>query len=363
MPAEEALWGLQQGGRKLEQYVEDFLELANQLSCHDAALGACFQLGLDDDLLVCFIRFLSPEPLAAACSKAPARSRPPAAASRLGPPASHMASHQYIKDIMDLALPMRFDAPILSPSPTSQLVPSSPPMSPLVPSSPPERRPEPALPERPPEPALPERPPEPTLPEHLSEPAPPELPPVLSRACSTLRHGLPNCVPHQDSLICHGHPDCVLRHGSPSSLICHGLPDCVLRHGSPSSLTRHGFLSSLIRPGVLTPLCPVSALHEPPGHSSPCPPERRPEPALPERPPEPALPERPPEPTLPEHLSEPAPPELPLHEPPGHSSPWYICYGARRTFREGGVMSHSCGMFCWFRPFVPLYGLPCSVSC
>ncbi|KAL0148855.1 hypothetical protein M9458_055864, partial [Cirrhinus mrigala] len=53
MPAEEALWGLQQGGWKLEQYVEDFLELANQLSCHDAALGVCFQLGLDDETICC----------------------------------------------------------------------------------------------------------------------------------------------------------------------------------------------------------------------------------------------------------------------------------------------------------------------
>ncbi|KAL0148456.1 hypothetical protein M9458_056266, partial [Cirrhinus mrigala] len=30
---------------KLERYVEDFLVLANQLSWHDAALGACFQMG------------------------------------------------------------------------------------------------------------------------------------------------------------------------------------------------------------------------------------------------------------------------------------------------------------------------------
>ncbi|KAL0175491.1 hypothetical protein M9458_027821, partial [Cirrhinus mrigala] len=44
MKAEEAL---------LERYVEEFLELANQLSCHDNASGACFQLGLDDETIRC----------------------------------------------------------------------------------------------------------------------------------------------------------------------------------------------------------------------------------------------------------------------------------------------------------------------
>ncbi|XP_050957604.1 transmembrane protease serine 9 [Labeo rohita] len=39
MRAEAALWLLRQGGRKLERYVEEFLELANQLSWHDAALA------------------------------------------------------------------------------------------------------------------------------------------------------------------------------------------------------------------------------------------------------------------------------------------------------------------------------------
>lgn len=36
-----------------EWYVEDFFELANQLSWHDAALGACFQLGLDNETIRC----------------------------------------------------------------------------------------------------------------------------------------------------------------------------------------------------------------------------------------------------------------------------------------------------------------------
>ncbi|KAL0203317.1 hypothetical protein M9458_001335, partial [Cirrhinus mrigala] len=87
---------------------------------------------------------------------------------RTSPPAalhsSPMASLFNVVDIMDMALPPEFSAPILSPSsPTSPLVPSSPPespMSPLVPSNPPV----PAPPERPPGPA----------------------PPELSWACSTL---------------------------------------------------------------------------------------------------------------------------------------------------------------------------------
>ncbi len=51
--AEDELWGLRQAGRRLERYVEDFLELAIQLSWHDTALGACFQLGLDDETIRC----------------------------------------------------------------------------------------------------------------------------------------------------------------------------------------------------------------------------------------------------------------------------------------------------------------------
>ncbi len=51
--AEDALWGLRQGGLRLERYVEGFLELANRVSWHDVALGACFQLGLDDEIMRC----------------------------------------------------------------------------------------------------------------------------------------------------------------------------------------------------------------------------------------------------------------------------------------------------------------------
>ncbi len=42
-----------QGGRPLERYVEEFLELSYRVSWHDAALGACFQLGLDENTIRC----------------------------------------------------------------------------------------------------------------------------------------------------------------------------------------------------------------------------------------------------------------------------------------------------------------------
>ncbi|RXN20289.1 vegetative cell wall gp1-like isoform X4 [Labeo rohita] len=53
MNAEEALTRLRQDGRSLERYVGDFLELANQLRWHDAALGFVFQMGLDEDMIRC----------------------------------------------------------------------------------------------------------------------------------------------------------------------------------------------------------------------------------------------------------------------------------------------------------------------
>ncbi|KAI2663441.1 IgA FC receptor [Labeo rohita] len=153
MTAEEALCGLRQGDRKLERWGPTYrTNGSDRLPCPKRP-----------HVIQGSIRFLSLEPPAAARSKTPA-------APRSRPPASHMASYQYIKDIMDLTLPMGFDAPILSPSPMSPLVPSSPPTSPLVPSSPSEHRPEPTPPERRPEPAPPERHPEPAPP----EPAPPE---------------------------------------------------------------------------------------------------------------------------------------------------------------------------------------------
>ncbi len=51
--AEDALCGLRQGGLRLERYVEEFLEISNRMSWHEAALGACFLLGLDDEVIRC----------------------------------------------------------------------------------------------------------------------------------------------------------------------------------------------------------------------------------------------------------------------------------------------------------------------
>ncbi len=51
--AEDALCGLRQGGLRLEIYVEEFLEISNRMSWHDATLGACFLLGLDDETIRC----------------------------------------------------------------------------------------------------------------------------------------------------------------------------------------------------------------------------------------------------------------------------------------------------------------------
>ncbi len=51
--AEDQLWCLRQGGRSLERYVEEFLELPYWVCWHNAALGACFQMGLDEETIRC----------------------------------------------------------------------------------------------------------------------------------------------------------------------------------------------------------------------------------------------------------------------------------------------------------------------
>ncbi len=51
--AEDELWELWQGGWGLKRYVEEFLELSNRGSWHDASLGACFHLGLKDKPIRC----------------------------------------------------------------------------------------------------------------------------------------------------------------------------------------------------------------------------------------------------------------------------------------------------------------------
>ncbi|KAL0153874.1 hypothetical protein M9458_050795 [Cirrhinus mrigala] len=51
--AEVALRRLRQGGRELERYVEEFIELSHQVGWHEASLGAVFVLGLDDETIRC----------------------------------------------------------------------------------------------------------------------------------------------------------------------------------------------------------------------------------------------------------------------------------------------------------------------
>ncbi len=51
--AEDQLWCLRQGGRPLEGYVEEFIELSYLVSWPDSSLCACFQLGLDENTIHC----------------------------------------------------------------------------------------------------------------------------------------------------------------------------------------------------------------------------------------------------------------------------------------------------------------------
>ncbi len=56
--AEDQLRCLRQSSRPLERYEEEFLELSYWVSWHDAALGASFQMGLDEDTIRCdLLRF------------------------------------------------------------------------------------------------------------------------------------------------------------------------------------------------------------------------------------------------------------------------------------------------------------------
>ncbi|KAI2654075.1 IgA FC receptor [Labeo rohita] len=51
--AEERLWRLRQGDRELERYVEDFIELSDQVGWPDASLGAVFLMGLSYETIRC----------------------------------------------------------------------------------------------------------------------------------------------------------------------------------------------------------------------------------------------------------------------------------------------------------------------
>ncbi|KAL0163657.1 hypothetical protein M9458_039410, partial [Cirrhinus mrigala] len=199
--AEDALLDIQQGGQSLEEYVEEFLSMFDQVRWSDPMINACFQMGLKDDHLFrvltaddccrplaefinyvldlnnkLFVEDCHPPPIrkhvvtpschkpapSICISNEPVPSVPPAlpqvrrnsslvlspeqmAASPESP--ARMAASPCpkmevtnIMDIMDMALPLEFTAPILSPtppeSPSSPLVPSSPPESPTPPDSP-----------------------------------------------------------------------------------------------------------------------------------------------------------------------------------------------------------------------------------
>ncbi|KAL1255445.1 hypothetical protein QQF64_013506 [Cirrhinus molitorella] len=46
--AEDYIMDMQQGDEPLEQYVEDFLSMLDQVRCSDSMINACFQMGLKD---------------------------------------------------------------------------------------------------------------------------------------------------------------------------------------------------------------------------------------------------------------------------------------------------------------------------
>ncbi len=54
--AEDFILNIQQDGRPLERYVEEFLSVVHLVSWSDHMVNACFRMGLDDDSL---FRFLS----------------------------------------------------------------------------------------------------------------------------------------------------------------------------------------------------------------------------------------------------------------------------------------------------------------
>ncbi|KAI2645529.1 Disintegrin and metalloproteinase domain-containing protein 29 [Labeo rohita] len=195
--AEEALWGLRQGGWRLEQYVEEFLKLANQLSWHDAALGACFQLGLDNetihcDLPVCeyplielinLVLYLNGSNFEVEEIKEDSKSRRPAPSGtrHIMPVHASPGTPTYRTNGSD-RLPnpkhphiLQSSISFLSPEPPA-VARSNPPAAARH-SRPPVTAPH----SRPPVAAPPERPPVPTPSERRPEPAPPEPPPREER--------------------------------------------------------------------------------------------------------------------------------------------------------------------------------------
>ncbi len=203
--AEDALWGLRQSGLGLERYVEEFLEISNRMSWHEAALGVCFLLGLDDEVIRCPEPLLvpsgSPEPLATTPPehpterkslpkkilgggyppwrppKLPAPPWPPESPDTPGPP--KLPAPPWPPESPDPPGPPKLPAP---PRPPESSDPPWPPKLP-APPWPPESSDPPWLPDPPwpPESPDPPWPPESPDPPWLPERAPPWRPPVLSR--------------------------------------------------------------------------------------------------------------------------------------------------------------------------------------
>ncbi|XP_058617495.1 histone-lysine N-methyltransferase 2D-like [Onychostoma macrolepis] len=232
LAAETRLWTLRQAGWRLERYVEEFCELAHQLSWRDAVLGACFLQGLDDDIIRCdlpssdfplkellnLVLLLNDsnfeihevvEPRQSSCPAhaearhiAPAHLKPGTPTYRTNR-SDHLPDHKYPQVLLNTSIvpssgrpprstanppteraanpPPRSVAGLLVPSssPSPPLVPSSSPSPPLVQSSspsPPLVPPSSAPPERIKESALPERPPVPAPRRRLPSSALPERP-------------------------------------------------------------------------------------------------------------------------------------------------------------------------------------------
>ncbi len=139
--AEDELWELRQGGWGLERYVEEFLELSNRVSWHDASLGTCFHLGLNDKTIRCelptgsyplielinLVLFLNGsdrevETVPKSCHPAPAGTSSASPAHPMPRTSAYLSNcSPHLPDSED--------------SPSSPLVPSSSSSSPLVPSS------------------------------------------------------------------------------------------------------------------------------------------------------------------------------------------------------------------------------------
>ncbi len=203
LEAEDRLCCLRQGGRPLERYVGEFLELSNRVSWHDAALGACFQLGLDETTIRCdlpvsdfpvielinLVIYLNGSDWKVKKCKSRNHPAPPenCKASPIHPmpgPSTYMANgyghphslvflrdRKWASNSADLGAKV-LDPPITSvrsalkssfhlpsqPPPTAKSVPVPPPTAKSVPVPPSAAKPVPAPRQRPPVSALPERP-------------------------------------------------------------------------------------------------------------------------------------------------------------------------------------------------------------